>query len=66
MRQERPALFFRAGEIEALINDRRRTGQVYLTRFGKPLAEAINGEINARLDFGTGPGETCDEGYCWT
>jgi hypothetical protein len=68
MRRDEPALFYRAADLEHLLNERRdRLGKdhVYLTRFGKPLADAIREEQPA-LDFGTGPGETCDEGYCWT
>ena len=68
MRRDRPELFDKAVRLEATLNRRReRLGKdpVYLTRFGKPLAEAVS-EAGAELDFGTGPGETCDEGYCWT
>lgn len=35
---------------------------VYLTRFGKPLDEAI---VEAQASLFDGP-EGCDEGYCWT
>jgi hypothetical protein len=68
MRRDRPELFERAVALEHTLNERRaRLGKdaVYLTRFGKPLADAIQTEQDG-LDFGTGPGETCDEGYCWT
>lgn len=69
MRRDRPELFEKAAALEATLIARRQLlgkDPVYLTRFGKPLAEAINGELQEGLDFGTGPGETCDEGYCWT
>ena len=70
LRRDRPALFYKSAHLESLINQRREARgkePMYLTRFGKPLPLAINGEINERLDFGTGPGaESCDEGYCWT
>ena len=39
---------------------------VYLTRFGKPLAEAIaerQTDLPGLLDPDT---DSCDEGYCWT
>lgn len=68
MRRDRPALFQQAVMLEDTLNQRRLTlgkDPVYLTRFGKPLADAVQEEQPA-MDFGTGPGETCDEGYCWT
>lgn len=68
MRRDEPALFAKAAFLETTLNARRKMlGRdfVYLTRFGKPIGEAIQVEQPA-LDFGTGPGETCDEGYCWT
>lgn len=69
MRRDEPLLFFKSAEIEAAINAKRTPlgkPPMYLTRFGKPLAEAINGELQEEMDFGAGLGETCDEGYCWT
>lgn len=54
--------------MQRLLNQRRDAlgkDRVYLTRFGKPLDEAIVQEQDG-LDFGSGPGEQCDEGYCWT
>jgi hypothetical protein len=68
MRRTEPALFYKAVELERMLNERRVTlgkDPVYLTRFGRPLDEAV-AEEQPGLDFGTGPGETCDEGYCWT
>lgn len=68
MRSARPALFYKSAELEALLQARRATlgrDPVYFTRFGRPLDVAIGPEIQDRLDIG-GPGETCDEGYCWT
>ncbi len=67
MRRDEPALFDQAVALEATLNARRMTlgkDAVYLTRFAKPLNEAVAAEQDG-LDFG-GPGETCDEGYCWT
>jgi hypothetical protein len=68
MRRAEPVLFYRAADIEDTLNARRDAAgkdRVYLTRFGKPLRDVII-EEQPGLDFGTGPGETCDEGYCWT
>ena len=68
MRRDEPELFDKSAALETLLNERRDMlgkDRVYLTRFGKPLADAIHEEQPA-LDFGTGPGETCDDGYCWT
>jgi hypothetical protein len=66
MKRTRPALFYKSADLEELINARRSNGTVYLTRFGRPLVAAIGAEMQPNLDRGTGPGETCDEGYCWT
>jgi len=66
MRRDEPVLFRKSVELEALLNERRDMlgkDHVYLTRFGKPLDEAIE-EAQATL-FADGP-EGCDEGYCWT
>jgi hypothetical protein len=70
MRRDEPALFQKSVELENTLNERRRKrgrDQVYLTRFGKPLAEAIP-EMQSDL-----PGlledpdtDSCDDGYCWT
>jgi len=67
MRRDEPELFQKSVDLENLLNQRRDMlgrDRVYLTRFGKPLADVIT-EAPPELDFG-GPGETCDEGYCWT
>lgn len=67
MRRERPALFYKAAELEQLILGRlaeRGKRPMYLARFGKPLTEIPVEQPD--LDYGSGPGETCDEGYCWT
>jgi hypothetical protein len=68
MRRDEPLLFERSAALEDMLNARRDVlgkDHVWLTRFAKPLREAVQSE-QAGLDFGTGPGETCDEGYCWT
>lgn len=68
MRETRPMLFYKSAELEAQLIARLAVlgrDPVYLTRFGRPLEQAIGADIQPRLDIG-GPGETCDEGYCWT
>jgi hypothetical protein len=67
MRRDEPALFNRAAELEALLNERRDElgrDRVYLTRFGKPLAEAIPaGQLTLA---GTDDDPHCDNGWCMT
>lgn len=68
MRRDEPDLFVRAADLEASINERRHTrgkDPVYLTRFGKPLTEAIS-EAQDMLPGFSPDTDTCDEGYCWT
>lgn len=68
MRRDEPLLFWRAVGVEAHLNQGRLARQqdpVYLTRFGKPLADAIPKDTQVPMDFEAGS-ETCDEGYCWT
>jgi hypothetical protein len=66
MRRDEPELFARSVTLERTLNERRDAlgkDRVYLTRFGRPLDEAIE-EAQPTL-FADGP-EGCDEGYCWT
>ena len=68
MRRDESELFEKSADLEALLNKRRDMlgkDHVYLTRFGKPLREAIAVE-QVGLDFGEHGDEGCDEGYCWT
>jgi len=68
MRRDTPELFAKAAALETTLNERRdRLGKdhVFLTRFAKPIADVV-ATAQPGMDFGTGPGETCDEGYCWT
>ncbi|WP_399559512.1 phosphoadenosine phosphosulfate reductase (plasmid) [Streptomyces chartreusis] len=74
LRRERPDLFARACHLEATIIERRRTlldrnGQpkdaVYLTRFGKPLAEAIPDGVDLLPMFDEADG-ACDNSSCFT
>jgi len=71
MRRDEPALFAKAAALETLLNERRdRLGKdhVWLTRFAKPLADAIP-VAQPMLTFDDDSHithETCDEGACWT
>jgi hypothetical protein len=68
MRRDEPKLFWRSVELERTLNDTRdRLGKdhVYLSRFGRPLDEAIGMAQPSLFDDPDGP-ETCDEGHCWT
>ena len=68
LRRDEPALFAKAVELENKLIARRaaRNEQpVFLTRKGKPLADAI-GEAGPTLFMdGTFNEGKCDEGYCW-
>jgi len=67
MRRDRPDLFERACWLEDLLNGRRDMlgkDHVFLTRFGKPLREAVHVAQEA-LDFGSIAEGGCDEGYCF-
>jgi hypothetical protein len=70
MRRDRPELFEKSAHLEDVLNVRRQSlgrDPVWLTRFNRPLREAIpEGQPLLAFDPGAGPGETCDEGYCWT
>lgn len=69
MRRDEPELFEQAAQLEEYMNDRneaRGRQPVYLTRFLKPLREAVQ-EAQTSLFGHDGPGEDgCDSGYCWT
>lgn len=69
MRRDEPELFWSSAELEATLNERRdRLGKdhVYLTRFAKPLAEAIPEAQDMLPGLEMAGGEGCDSGYCWT
>jgi hypothetical protein len=69
MRRDEPVLFQKSVDLESVLLERRKTlgrDPIYLTRFGKPLAEAIQerqSDLPGLLDPDT---DSCDEGYCWT
>jgi hypothetical protein len=71
MRRDRPDLFARACELEDLLNVRRQAlgkDPVWLTRFNRPLAEAVTQAQDMLPGFttdGTDEG-TCDNGTCFT
>jgi hypothetical protein len=67
MRRDEPELFAKSVELERTLNQRRVTlgkDPVWLTRFNRPLDEAI-GEAQTPLFTNDGP-EGCDSGHCWT
>lgn len=69
MRRDEPELFWAAAELEAEINDRRKAigrDEAYLTRFGKPLPEAIPEAQQMLPLLEMAGGDGCDSGYCWT
>lgn len=69
MRRDDPELFEKSADLEDLLNERRDTlgkDRVYLTRFGRPLREAIGAAQDTLPIFDTGyDGESCDEGVCF-
>jgi hypothetical protein len=66
MRRDEPDLFEKSVLLERSINE-RRPGRppVYLTRFGKPLDQAVP-EAQPTLTWSDDGPEGCDEGHCWT
>jgi hypothetical protein len=68
MRRDEPELFEKAAQLEDILNERREKlgkDHVYLTRFAKPLRDAI-GEADTMLPIFGPDQDQCDEGYCWT
>lgn len=71
LRREEPVLFKQSVELEAMANRKllargRGDRPVFLTRYGRPLAEAVEDlERQGSLFDPDGP-ESCDDGYCWT
>lgn len=70
MRRDEPELFQRAADLEVILNRKRdmlKKDHVWLTRFNKPLAEAIpTAQPMLRFDEHYFDAERCDEGACWT
>lgn len=68
MRREQPAEFEKACQLEELLNERRDElgkDHVWLTRFNKPLREAIPDGVDLLPMFDEADGN-CDSGYCFT
>jgi len=68
MRRDEPELFERSAQLEDTLNARRSKlgkDRVYLTRFARPLREAI-AEAQDMLPGFSPDTDQCDEGYCWT
>lgn len=69
MRRDEPELFWRSADLEATLNARRDVlgkDHVYLTRFNKPLPQAIPEAQDMLPGFEMPGGDGCDSGYCWT
>jgi len=68
MRREQPAEFAKACQLEDLLNERRDElgkDHVWLTRFNKPLREAIPDGVDLLPMFDEADG-ACDSGWCMT
>ncbi|MFJ2180392.1 phosphoadenosine phosphosulfate reductase [Streptomyces anulatus] len=68
MRRNEPALFEKSCQLEELLNKRRDTlgkDHVYLTRFGRPLRQAIPDGVDVLPGFEDSDG-LCDSGWCMT
>ncbi|MBM9505047.1 phosphoadenosine phosphosulfate reductase [Actinacidiphila acididurans] len=72
MRRAEPELFERACALEDELNRRRdahgKKDHVYLTRYGKPLRQAIAEGVDALFDLEDldDVDNGCDSGWCWT
>ena len=72
LQREEPALFARACDLEAQLIERRRAlgrDPVYLTRFGRPLAEVFahqQGVLFDSHDRSDPDLDACESGYCMT
>jgi hypothetical protein len=69
MRRDRPQLFSRACDLEDLLNARRAAharDAVYLTRFGRPLANAVAEAQQMLPGLDGGDEGSCDNGACFT
>jgi hypothetical protein len=68
-RREQPALFRRSCDLELLLNVRRDElgkDRVFLTRYGRPLAEAIPAEAPDLFSLIDDEDGECDNGHCFT
>jgi hypothetical protein len=65
LKRHTPELFERACWLESHLNERRRSlgkDEVWLTRYGRPLAEVIDDQ----LTFDAPGADGCDSGWCMT
>ncbi|MGW2871324.1 phosphoadenosine phosphosulfate reductase [Kitasatospora sp. NPDC001225] len=66
-RQDEPELFAKSVELEKAVNERRAAmgrDPAYLTRYGRPLAEAIPAQRDEAPEEAEDSG--CDSGWCMT
>lgn len=69
MQRERPDLFDKSVQLERTLNDRRRQlgkDPVWLTRFARPLDEAIKAQDLLPLEDISETDGQCDSGWCFT
>lgn len=69
MRRDTPELFEKACQLEDLLNRRRDTldkDDVYLTRFGRPLRQAIPDGVDLLPLADDDADGACDSGWCMT
>lgn len=69
MRRDQPELFGKAADLEDLLNSRRDElgkDHVYLTRFARPIRDAIAPAQDMLPIFNSPDTDSCDDGYCWT
>lgn len=72
LKREEPVLFRKAARIEEVANEKlaargRASRPVFLTRYGRPLEEAVEDlERQGSIFDPSGPGEACDSGHCFT
>ncbi|GAB3849371.1 hypothetical protein GCM10029963_33660 [Micromonospora andamanensis] len=70
MRRDRPSLFHSACDLETLLNARRSTlgrDPVWLSRYSRPLAEAIPEAQQTLPGLDLEPGDgLCDNSSCFT
>lgn len=68
MRRDRPEVFAAAADMERRINERLASHDrdpVYLSRFGRPLADALGPGVQLPMMLDDADGG-CDSGYCGT
>lgn len=68
MRRREPDLFEKSCQLEELLNTRRDElgkDHVYLTRYGRPLRDAIPDGVDVLPGFDEADG-LCDSGWCMT